>query len=359
VGAPEIPPDPIAFFDSAVTAFGAVSAHAGATGAQFFQFGPYTIRVDIAGDEPRRRMTRALQHLAAAPTAVPALTVLMWDDASTGGSMPPPPWRWDRARGRGEIYEYNTRRICTAYNFDGGVLTVLDVERRLAVCWTRDARRLPSYEISAPLRTLLNWFATSNGAQVAHAAAVGTPAGGVLLAGKGGSGKSTSVLACLGTNLGYVGDDYCLLTANPEPWAYSLYCSAKVDAGGLRRFPHLMSAVCNSDRAPEEKAVLFLDRLWGDHLISGCPLLAILLPCVRPGARTRLARATPVDGLRALALSTMAQLPRAGQGTVAFFSRLVHAVPCYHLELGPEVAEVPDVIRDVIVRDAAARRAVR
>lgn len=307
-----------------------------------------------------RRTTCALQHLAGATTASPTLTVLAWDDASTGAEMPRPPWRWETAPGgRGEISGYNTPRIYTAYNRDGGVLTSLDVERKLAVYWARDASRLPGYEVSAPLRTLLHWFAAANGAHVAHAAAVGTPEGGVLLAGKGGSGKSTSALACLCTDLRYVGDDYCLLTLDPEPWAHSLYCSAKIDAGGLPRFPHLSPSVSNAADVPAEKAILFLDRHWGARLLSGCPLLAILLPHVRDGGPTRVTPATTADGLRALALNALTQLPRAGQGTFAFFTRLVHTLPCYHLELGREMAEIPAVITDVIAAELARRYAVR
>jgi hypothetical protein len=46
------------------------------------------------------------------------------------------------------------------------------------------------------------------------------------VAGKGGSGKSTTALACLDSPLVYASDHYCSLTNEPAPYVYSLYDSA-------------------------------------------------------------------------------------------------------------------------------------
>ena len=53
--------------------------------------------------------------------------------------------------------------------------------------------------------------------QVVHAASVGTKDGAVLIVGKGGSGKSTSALACLNAGMYYLGDDYTLISNDSNP----------------------------------------------------------------------------------------------------------------------------------------------
>jgi hypothetical protein len=344
--------DPVGFFDSAVAVFEAARERRGLSTERFVRLGPHVVRLDIAGSDAWERMTRALQHLVV-PAAAPSLVTLIWDDASTGSAMPAPPWRWETAPlRRGEIYGYNTPRICTAYDRAADVLTALDLERRLAVYWTRDVRRLPGYEAGAPFRTLWHWFAAAAGGHVAHTAALGTPGGGVLLAGKGGSGKSTAVLACLESPLQYVGDDYCLLTSDPVPWVHALYSSAKLHAHDLRRFPHLEACVSNPADLADEKALVMLHERLGGRLLAGCPVRAILLPSVRGAAHTSLRPATPAEALRALALTAISQYPRTAEKSLAFLTRFVHALPCYHLLLGEDLARLPDVIGAVIADPA-------
>ena len=44
--------------------------------------------------------------------------------------------------------------------------------------WVNDAASLPTWEPSAPFRNLLHWSLADTGLAFAHAAVVGTPAGG-------------------------------------------------------------------------------------------------------------------------------------------------------------------------------------
>ena len=60
------------------------------------------------------------------------------------------------------------------------------------------------------------------GYQLVHAAAVGSEAGAVLISGKGGLGKSTTALSCLGKGLTYVGDSHVVVQLDPFPRVHSL-----------------------------------------------------------------------------------------------------------------------------------------
>jgi hypothetical protein len=300
-------------------------------------------------------ITPALRHLLAESSDAASLTVCIWDDVSTKTRMPPPPWTGLTVLGtdgnfkgvytrRGDVRGFCDDRILTSYNWDANALSMLDRKRGLALYWTHNATRLPSYESSAPLRTIFHWWMNQFGLQFIHSGAVGTLNGGVLLAGKGGVGKSTTALTCLSSDLFYVSDDYCLIAADPVPHAFCIYSSAKLNADNIYRIPCLMPTISNNDRVDKEKAVFFLYPYFEKKIIRGFPVRAILLPRISGGRETSLTPASSVEALKALALSTMSQLAAAGRESVQIMNRLVHLVPCYHIDLGSDLTRIPYVI---------------
>jgi hypothetical protein len=245
---------------------------------------------------------------------------------------------------RGEIDGYSTADIRTAYRPGAEVFSMLDLRRNIALYWTRDARRLPYYECGAPLLVLLSWWMETRERQLVHAGAVGTTEGGVLLVGKGGSGKSSTALSCLEAGLLYAGDDYCLVALEPAPCVHSLYNSGKVNADDVPRFPRLSSALSNAERLDSEKGLYFLQRGFPAQMSRGFPLRAIFLPRVIPSQETRLEKISPSLSLRALAPSTIFQLPGAGQQAFSALSRLVQRLPSYVFEVGSDRARIPATI---------------
>jgi hypothetical protein len=178
-----------------------------------------------------------------------------------------------------------------------------------------------------------------------HAGAVGTPHGGVLLVGKGGSGKSTSALACLRSALLYAADDYCLLDSRGEPpYVHSIYNSAKLEAGHIRTFPHLLPLISNPQDLGIAKAVIYLNDHHPERLSAGFPIKAVLIPRVTGKADTRLTPATQLDGLRALAPSTLFQLSGAGAVNFGIMAGFARRVPSYFLEAGTDLDQIPAVI---------------
>ena len=208
---------PAAFFQSVQDGFDRAAAAAGGATDRFYSVGGLSLRLRFAGPALIPLLTPALAHLSAEPGGAPALTVCLWDSASTGTPPPAPPWPPENRQARGEIVGYNDGRIFTAHHGGSGALSMYEAPPGRAVYWVLDAARVPYYESGAPLRTILHWWLGRRGRQVLHAGAVGAAAGGALLVGKGGSGKSTTAAACLGTTLRYAGDDYCAVRLSPTP----------------------------------------------------------------------------------------------------------------------------------------------
>jgi hypothetical protein len=311
-----------------------------------FVIGGYRIRLSFSGPA-LLSLTRALEHLAADDNATPDLTICLWDSESTGQRMLARPWQEDDFLARGVIQGYNTERIYTAFQHGSGAVSVLDKERNLAVFWVPD-NKLPYWEYGSPLRSILHWWLLSQGLQLVHAAAVGNSTGGVLIGGKGGSGKSTTALACLESNLSYAGDDYTLLGMDSGPVVHSLYNSAKLNSDHVQRFPALLPKVANKERLADEKALLFVTEHDPAKVTTRLLVRAILLPRVTGLPETRLKRVSVAMALAALAPSTIFQLPRAGNEAFKFLAAFARQLPCFCLEAGTDLSTIPPVIERLL-----------
>ena len=335
----------VEYFDSVYELFELAQQVTGAIERRF-NIGGFLVRLSFAGPA-LLSLTRALEHLATDDDSIPDLTICLWDSESTGQRMTPRPWQEDDFLARGVIQGYNTERIYTAFQHGSAAVSVLDTERNLAVFWAPDAR-LPYWEEGSPLRSILHWWLLSQGLQLVHAAAVGTSTGAVLIGGKGGSGKSTSALTCLQSNLAYVGDDYTLLGLDNGPVVHSLYNSAKLNSDHVQRFPSLLPKIANPDRLGDEKALLFVHEHFPSKVATQLPVRAILLPRVTGLPETRWKRVSVAMTLAALAPSTIFQLPRAGNEALKFLAAFARPLPCFSLEVGTDLSTIPPVIEKLL-----------
>ncbi len=342
----------VEYFESVRNAFERGATAAGGAVDRFYSVGGFSIRLRFAGPASLPCLTRALAHLSAEPTPNPALTIHILDGVSTGQRVARPPWQDADANGRSQILAFNDRRIRGACQTGVDYCSLLDGAQDEAVYWLSDYREIPYWECGAPLRVILHWWMGERGFRFIHAAAVGTSDGGVLLGGRGGSGKSTTALASLDGGLAYVSDDYCLISMSPSPHAHSLYSSAKLNADNLERFPRLAAMVSNLDRLDSEKAVLYLHERYANSIVTSLPIRAILLPRVTGRVDTRLVSATPAEGLKSMAPSTIFQLPGAGLQEFQVLARLVREVPVLTLEVGTDLSQIPTVISDLLARSA-------
>lgn len=359
-----VEPKPLAFFETVHQAFQNAQQAAGRSIDRYYNIDGHTIRLRFAGPALVDSLTPALEHHTARPTPTPALTICIWDSVSTQTEWPSLPW-WEfglhvtstgeKVRNlytpRGDIRGYNDGRIYTHIGAD--LFSTLDAKRNVAVYWCQDATQLPLYEKGAPVRTILHWWLRPKGLQLLHAGAIGTPNGAVLLAGKGGSGKSTTALTGLQSNLLYLSDDYSLVKLETPPRVYSLYNTAKVRPDNLERVPHLHHALTNANRLDTEKALFFIGQHYPDKIVSDLPIRAILLPKVTGLPDTTIEPAASKAALSALVLSSLHQLAGSGKALVHTIDQLVNQVPAYHLKLGTELDQVPKVISDVIIKEAS------
>jgi len=359
--------DQLAFAASAQEGFQRAAQAAGVV-ERHYRIAGYTVALRFAGAALLAPITPALEHLRVPPAVAPDLRIDLFDSTSTGTPLPflldrfvalvRLRW-WEQLGNRREIRGMNGERIQSVFHLGPDILSVLDQDRNHAVYWVQDAAHIPYYETGYPLTALLNWWLGRRQRHIVHAACFGTDQGSVLLTGKGGSGKSTTTLACLDSGLGLTGDDYCVIDAATLT-ASSLYNTIKLK--GLRdveRFHHLRDCIANLDRVDDseqgERAMIFLHQHFPEQLMAQSPLRAILVPRVADQEHTVISPASPGHVFKAIMPSTLFQLPGNARGEFSAMAALVRALPCYEIALGRDIAAIPGVIREFLQHAAGPR----
>ncbi len=300
------------------------------------------VELQICGDTMDEALFPALAHLDATTNTerTPDIVFHLWDGGETGAWPSPPPFVTDDYHRYGQRAVAHHGATSVMYAPFDGLLYAYNQESHQGYFWCRNAANLSIYERAAPAQTLFHWALRADGWQVVHAAAVGTEAGGVLLVGNTGAGKSTSALALLeqcnghAPALRYLSDDKCLVRLTPQVEAFALFNSAKLKADMLDRFPTFRPLIRGwDDKYKAGKSLAFLHPAFDSRMIRRIPVRALVTPRVAHLGQPRL---TPVRGpevFRVLGPSTVIWLPGAEADNYRFNAELVRTLPCFRLDL--------------------------
>ena len=149
-------------------------------------------------------------------------------------------------------------------------------------------------------------------------------------------------------HLRYAGDDYVAVSVDQKPWVHSLYCSGKIDPDNVARLPHLQPIIANADRLDREKAVIYANDSVPGSAVAGFPLRAILIPRIVDRPRSGVLPTSSAAAVTALAPSTMLQLHPPQAEALGRIRRVAAVVPAFVLELGADVAALPETLRQLL-----------
>jgi hypothetical protein len=199
----------------------------GGTFDRWFRIAGLALRLKFNGDALVPVIVPALAHLEIPAQPRADLVLHAWDCATLGMSYPEAPVGKQAFTPRGEVRGLSEPGVTAAYEPGGRLLSLFDAEAREAFYCVGDAAEIPRFDRAEPIRGILSWFMRANGRQLIHAAAVGFPDGGVLMVGRTGTGKSNTALSTLSSSLRFIADDFCIVSADGAPTAWSLYSTAK------------------------------------------------------------------------------------------------------------------------------------
>jgi len=339
---------PPAYFAEAARAFEVARSVAGGECEFAFRIGGVRFRLRIIGSELAHRITRTLAHLRLEPGGEPDFTICAWDDKAAGAPLPRPK-RWMLGRdGKSCLRALTDTRYQTFFVEPVRILSCVDLGTRIGYSCYLDASRLSMYEVSGPMRPLINAVLNRRGMQLVHASAIGTPTGSLLFAGKPFSGKSTLAIRCLLDGLSYQADDLAVLTADEQPRSLCLYNIAKLRDDCLPRFASLAPVLDSFEEDAERKSYFYVHEQFPNRILNDAPVRAIVLPRIVDVECGSLERAAARDAMEALIACTVLEVPAADALGEAIMLRALRRLPIWRLSLGRDEAHTLKLVRQLL-----------
>ena len=214
-----------------------------------------------------------------------------------------------------------------------GQMQFMDLHKRVAIHVFSRRADLPPWEASAPLRLPFQWILAQEKLRLAHAAAIGIDGKGLVLFGKGGSGKSGTTLAGLAVGMNTVGDDYIALGFDEHPFARAVFSHVKQDDEGIARIPGLAGHLRDEARNWRGKVEFQPDLIFTGAFINEMKISAAILPSISQREKPYLERINPANALLALISSNAQYDPSRPDGGLRFFADFLRKIPCYRMDL--------------------------
>lgn len=308
------------------------------------------LRLVVAGDDLAGVLLSGFDGLEAA-AGNSSTIVGAWDQATTGAPLPRRPPVPGSRRYRSTIRRAG-RAVAEVEWASPHVFRSADRDASRFLLGVRSASMLSPREGGAPLRRQLSW-ALGDEVTFVHAGAVGDAAGVALLMGPGGSGKSSTSIACLRAGMGFLADDYCVVRDDP-PVVHQLYTTARLCADDVDRFadvaePAVAATTADPESEPDAKALYHLHASRPDQILRSAPARVLIVVEPSGGPRPELSRISAGQALKAVAPSTLWQMNIDPARELAGLRRLVTSVPCFRMQLSVDRDANPPAIQDLLV----------
>jgi len=339
-----------AAFSRMRTAFGqAVATNPDRLLESYYTFAGQIVRIRIVGRELAEQIGRPFSHLRMNGSVSPApqLTIDLWDVNETNIRLHVGPARpdlgWADATAVSPDGRFLGQRLPNTF-------TCLDRKAEHiigSIAWSDDVF---IYERGKPLtRPLVMWHNDRN-VHVIHAGLVSRNEQGVLFAGRSGSGKSTSTLACLCAGFNYLSEDFVGLQRLKDGSfvGHSLYNSVFLETDDLARFPDLIPHAIKGRFPYEGKSLILLSQVFPKRLERSVPIKALALPRIVDSPRSRIRPASKGEALLAVGPSSLFMALSPEDCGFERLVQLVEHVPSYWLELGRDRSEIPRRVEELL-----------
>lgn len=227
------------------------------------------------------------------------------------------------------------------------VYSIFDRKLSRGIQLRHSSSQKPPWETGGPLRIFIHWHLAKLSRPLIHAGSLAVGNTGVLIAGPGGSGKSSTVISGIFSELGSVGDDYISVEINSQILLRPVFKIMKVDPARLLAIGIKTTADLNWQNKVELN-FSELSRGLTNNLIEA---KALLLPKICNRKKSRLLRASSKQAFLSLTPSAMSQLPGDWDHLFRSGAEISRRLPCYVLELGVDPKEIAVCIKSFITQE--------
>lgn len=317
------------------------------------RFAGRPVRLRVAGPLLASQLRRAYRMLIADDAGPsregPALTMDTWDREYTGIGCPGVPYAPVAidALGGGLVTQFGGG---TVIRFErANAVSALDRASAELFHCVRSAGETDVHLRSKPFPELLATWYRDRGVHQLHAGLVARDGRGVLFVGSGGSGKTTSTIACSLAGFDFLGDDHVGVEISRDgALGHAFYACVRADDELASRFPGFAEARLAPIGRWERKGMVCMAELQECRTARAARIEAIVIPEVRGVGPTRLAAVDRATALRRLAPSTLLVPFGGGARGLGVLGELVRRVPGYRLEIGDSVRAIPQRIGELL-----------
>ena len=310
----------------------------------FFRFGDVRLELETSSPHIARILVPVLSHAMQNGECKAASRILAIDASEC--DFPPPPAEWpfetSTMDGRLRLCWQPHDGVAMVSDESRGLWHLFDFETMCGLYWIRSAEGLPYWEYGSPLRHFIQWtsLALSPAISMVHGAAVSAGGRGVLLAGPGGSGKSTLTAAALRSGWTTTGDDFVLVDCSSQRVvSYPLYDIMKLTGMAEALFADEVQLAINPNRQDGEKALVPLSTTAGIDFVDSLQLSHIVVVGLSGEPHSKVVPASKFEVVAALAPSTMKILRTGLKQTHSFCCELAHRLPVARLVIGQDPME--------------------
>ena len=324
---------------------------------RYFTFGPVCLEVRFVNGLMQDIVCPILQHCEISEEKCASDRAVVYVVVSDQLDVAAPPDHWKFPEETKEDYQ----RVCwkpeagLAMSSDdsNGLWHIFDLVKQSGLYWVRSVDGLPGWEYGSPLRHFIHWASLSHNCCMLHGAGIGRDGRGVLLAGPGGSGKSTMTAAAISSGWQVTGDDF-VLTAEQEKFgtvSHPIFDIMKLTGMAEEKFAHHVSKAINPNRNTDEKALIPVSLCAGDNFVRQLPVQAILSMRLSHADKSEIVPLSKIATVGALAPSTMNILRTGMKETFRDCGALARRLPCFEFRVGKDPLEGLEVLHQFLEQD--------
>ncbi len=303
------------------------------------------VAVAFENFELAEKFIPSISHLIAPDAAAPALTIVVADSNSLG---PLPPTVSD-LEGLPRASGYQMDDLGAFATDPNLTISAVDWQSSLGIWWLDAERGTSSWQISAPFRQILAWWAPRSGQVLTHAAVVGNDERGVMITAPGGCGKSTTTMQCGVDGLRILSDDYCITRPGERPIARAATRCAKLSDTSLELLGTHVGAIDNSHRfSNDEKNLVYLPLDGPAPAVSRLEIVAVVVPSIGDEPFASIEPTSGSLALSSLAMSSIFQFNASPSILLPACRDIIDSVPTYNLRLGRDLSSSTPLLADLL-----------